>query len=203
MPTARLPSRRPSSAWYTDIDFAAYGRQVKKVRALLSPRGLRRGIEMAYVESEGSRMVSEPSWDRPPSRRLPGQAGVLPHDLVGRAAENEPLHDPARRDAAAEDADRSDQREGHHRHDHAVARAPTDPEDDVGVNIALVATTVRERLGLVADAHDEPWRRSDRGGPRTKRSGMTSSDGSPSRWTRPLPASCASPSPSRLEDAGA
>ena len=41
---------------YTDIDFAAYGRQVKKVRALLSREGFVED-EMTYVESEGSRMV--------------------------------------------------------------------------------------------------------------------------------------------------
>ena len=41
---------------YTDIDFAAYGRDVKKVRALLTGEGF---VEdgFTYVESEGSRMV--------------------------------------------------------------------------------------------------------------------------------------------------
>ena len=41
---------------YTDIDFAAYGRDVKKVRALLAGEGF---VEdgFTYVESEGSRMV--------------------------------------------------------------------------------------------------------------------------------------------------
>lgn len=41
---------------YTDIDFAAYGKQVKKVRALLSREGFVED-EMTYVESEGTRMV--------------------------------------------------------------------------------------------------------------------------------------------------
>jgi hypothetical protein len=41
---------------YTDIDFAAYGEQVKKVRALLSREGYLED-ELMYVESEGSRMV--------------------------------------------------------------------------------------------------------------------------------------------------
>jgi hypothetical protein len=41
---------------YTDIDFAAYGRDVKRLRALLSREGF---VEdgFTYVESEGSRMV--------------------------------------------------------------------------------------------------------------------------------------------------
>ena len=41
---------------YTDIDFAAYGKQVKEVRALLSREGFAED-ELMYVESEGSRMV--------------------------------------------------------------------------------------------------------------------------------------------------
>ena len=41
---------------YTDIDFAAYGRQVKQVRALLAREGFVED-ELMYVESEGSRMV--------------------------------------------------------------------------------------------------------------------------------------------------
>jgi hypothetical protein len=41
---------------YTDIDFAAYGKQVKEVRALLSREGFMED-ELMYVESEGSRMV--------------------------------------------------------------------------------------------------------------------------------------------------
>jgi hypothetical protein len=41
---------------YTDIDFAAYGRQVKQVRALLGHEGFVED-ELMYVESEGSRMV--------------------------------------------------------------------------------------------------------------------------------------------------
>jgi hypothetical protein len=41
---------------YTDIDFAAYGRQAKEVRALLSREGYLED-ELMYVESEGSRMV--------------------------------------------------------------------------------------------------------------------------------------------------
>jgi hypothetical protein len=41
---------------YTDIDFAAYGRQAKQVRALLAREGFVED-ELMYVESEGSRMV--------------------------------------------------------------------------------------------------------------------------------------------------
>jgi hypothetical protein len=41
---------------YTDIDFAAYGRQVKQVRALFAREGFVED-ELMYVESEGSRMV--------------------------------------------------------------------------------------------------------------------------------------------------
>jgi hypothetical protein len=41
---------------YTDIDFAAYGSQVKQVRALLAREGFVED-ELMYVESEGSRMV--------------------------------------------------------------------------------------------------------------------------------------------------
>ncbi len=41
---------------YTDIDFAAYGRDVKRVRALLAREGFVED-EYTYVESEGSRMV--------------------------------------------------------------------------------------------------------------------------------------------------
>jgi hypothetical protein len=41
---------------YTDIDFAAYGRQVKQVRALLAREGFVED-ELMYVESEGSRLV--------------------------------------------------------------------------------------------------------------------------------------------------
>jgi hypothetical protein len=41
---------------YTDIDFAAYGSQVKKVRALLAREGFVED-ELMYVESEGSRLV--------------------------------------------------------------------------------------------------------------------------------------------------
>lgn len=41
---------------YTDIDFAAYGKQVKQIRALLARMGYVED-ELVYVESEGSRMV--------------------------------------------------------------------------------------------------------------------------------------------------
>jgi hypothetical protein len=41
---------------YTDIDFAAYGKQVKGIRALMTREGYVED-EMTYVESEGSRMV--------------------------------------------------------------------------------------------------------------------------------------------------
>jgi hypothetical protein len=41
---------------YTDIDFAAYGKQARKLRALLAREGYMED-EMTYVESEGSRMV--------------------------------------------------------------------------------------------------------------------------------------------------
>jgi hypothetical protein len=41
---------------YTDIDFAAYGKQVKQLRALLAAEGFAED-ELTYVESEGSRMV--------------------------------------------------------------------------------------------------------------------------------------------------
>ena len=41
---------------YTDIDFAAYSRDVKKVRALLADEGFVED-DFTYVESEGSRMV--------------------------------------------------------------------------------------------------------------------------------------------------
>jgi hypothetical protein len=41
---------------YTDIDFAAYGGQVKQVRALLAREGFVED-ELMYVESEGSRLV--------------------------------------------------------------------------------------------------------------------------------------------------
>jgi hypothetical protein len=41
---------------YTDIDFAAYGSQVKQVRGLLAGEGFVED-ELMYVESEGSRMV--------------------------------------------------------------------------------------------------------------------------------------------------
>jgi hypothetical protein len=41
---------------YTDIDFAAYGKQVKDVRRILAREGYVED-EMTYVESEGSRMV--------------------------------------------------------------------------------------------------------------------------------------------------
>jgi hypothetical protein len=41
---------------YTDIDFAAYGRQVKQVRSLLAREGFVED-EFTYIESEGSRMV--------------------------------------------------------------------------------------------------------------------------------------------------
>jgi hypothetical protein len=41
---------------YTDIDFAAYGRQAKQVRALLAREGFVED-DLMYVESEGSRMV--------------------------------------------------------------------------------------------------------------------------------------------------
>jgi hypothetical protein len=41
---------------YTDIDFAAYGSQVKQVRALLAREGFVED-ELTYVESEGSRLV--------------------------------------------------------------------------------------------------------------------------------------------------
>jgi hypothetical protein len=41
---------------YTDIDFAAYGKQVKRIRALLAREGFVED-ELMYVESEGSRMV--------------------------------------------------------------------------------------------------------------------------------------------------
>jgi hypothetical protein len=41
---------------YTDIDFAAYGKQVKQVRALFADEGFVED-EHLYVESEGSRMV--------------------------------------------------------------------------------------------------------------------------------------------------
>jgi hypothetical protein len=41
---------------YTDIDFAAYGKQVKQVRTLLAREGFVED-ELMYVESEGSRMV--------------------------------------------------------------------------------------------------------------------------------------------------
>jgi hypothetical protein len=41
---------------YTDIDFAAYGKDVKPIRALLAGEGFLED-EYTYVESEGSRMV--------------------------------------------------------------------------------------------------------------------------------------------------
>jgi hypothetical protein len=45
---------------YTDIDFAAYGAQVKQIRALLARESFVED-ELMYVESEGSRMV----WNHP------------------------------------------------------------------------------------------------------------------------------------------
>jgi hypothetical protein len=41
---------------YTDIDFAAYGKDVKPIRAFLAGEGFLED-ELTYVESEGSRMV--------------------------------------------------------------------------------------------------------------------------------------------------
>src|SRR6059036_3718327 len=41
---------------YTDIDFAAYGKQARQLRAVLAREGYVED-EMTYVESEGSRMV--------------------------------------------------------------------------------------------------------------------------------------------------
>ncbi|HKZ76103.1 MAG TPA: hypothetical protein VJ259_05510 [Actinomycetota bacterium] len=41
---------------YTDVDFAGYGKEAKKIRALLLREGYAED-EMVYVESEGSRMV--------------------------------------------------------------------------------------------------------------------------------------------------
>ncbi len=41
---------------YTDVDFAAYGNQARKLRALLARQGYVED-EMTYVESEGSRMI--------------------------------------------------------------------------------------------------------------------------------------------------
>ncbi|MEX2420786.1 MAG: hypothetical protein WD670_03100, partial [Actinomycetota bacterium] len=42
---------------YTDIDFAAYGRQAKELRQLLQREGYAQD-ELTFVESEGSRMVA-------------------------------------------------------------------------------------------------------------------------------------------------
>jgi hypothetical protein len=41
---------------YTDVDFGAYGRQVRQIRAFLAAQGYAED-EMVYVESQGSRLV--------------------------------------------------------------------------------------------------------------------------------------------------
>ena len=43
---------------YTDIDFAAYGREAKKIRAMLASAGYAEDPQV-YVDSEGSRLVAE------------------------------------------------------------------------------------------------------------------------------------------------
>ena len=54
-PTHRHLQERLKRA-YTDIDFGAYGRQVREVRGYLGAQGYVED-EMTYVESQGSRMV--------------------------------------------------------------------------------------------------------------------------------------------------
>ncbi len=117
---------------YTDIDFAGYGRESKNVRALMAGLGYSEDKEV-WVVSEGGRAIfNHPGlklhvdvfYEKLDFSHVIPWAGRLEIGLA---------HPPAGRAPSGEDADRTDQREGRDRHDHAPARASpgrSRPRDD-------------------------------------------------------------------------
>ena len=108
---------------YTDIDFAAYGKQSKQIREFFVSIGYAEDLEVNAFHAEGGRLIFNN-----PTNHIHVDVFMDKLDFChpipwkgqarGRLAD-----DPPGRAAAREDADREDQREGHHRHDHAAARA--------------------------------------------------------------------------------
>ncbi len=84
---------------------------------------LRRGPRDQRLPRRGRQADLQQPHEPHPRRRLHGQARLLPPHPLEEPARSRQPHHPPRRARPREDADRQDQREGHHRHDHAAARA--------------------------------------------------------------------------------
>ena len=105
---------------YTDIDFAGYGKQSKQIGKLFKSIGYDEVEEIDAFHAEGGRLIFNN-----PSIPLHVDVFMDKLDLSIHLLEGPPRsrrsHDPAGGAPAREDADRQDQREGHHRHHHAAA----------------------------------------------------------------------------------
>ena len=108
---------------YTDIDFAGYGKQNKPIRKLFVSIGYDEDLEINAFHAEGGRLIfNNPTNHIHVDVFMDKLDFCHPIPWKGRL-EVDNAHHPAGGAAAREDADRQDQREGHHRHDHAAARA--------------------------------------------------------------------------------
>ncbi len=134
---------------YTDIDFAGYGKQTRQIRELFVSLGYDEDLEVNAFHAEGGRLIFNHSGKPHPRRRVRGPARLLPRDPVEGKARGRLAHHPAGRAAAREDADREDQREGHHRHDHAsCASTRSRPTTRTTSTAARVAKLLRRRSGV-------------------------------------------------------
>jgi hypothetical protein len=127
---------------YTDIDFAAYGRQAAQISALMAAMGYTENREV-YIASEGERAI----YDKP-------QAGL--HDLLAKPPGSRLADDSAGRITPGKNADRENQREGYYRHDHVVARTSGGRSGSRNNQYEVDRQVMRERLGPVAYDNHEP-----------------------------------------------
>ena len=70
---------------YTDIDFAAYGKQTTAIRTLFEKLGYKDNKEV-FIVSGGERAIFDRNGHRPARRHLLREAGFLPRHSLGRTA---------------------------------------------------------------------------------------------------------------------
>ncbi len=141
---------------YTDIDFAGYGKQNDAIRKFFVSIGYDEDMEINAFHAEGGRLIfNNPTNHIHVDVFMDKLDFCHPIPWKGRLEVDYADH-PAGGTAAREDADRQDQREGHHRHDHAAHGARDRRQRRGQDQLAARRQAVRRGVGPVAHHHHEP-----------------------------------------------